>query len=178
MAWRQCHILHFRRIPCGNHHAARIGVVTDQVEHIGDLVDRAVRIVRRRRRPATPLRAVDRPQIAVLVGPFVPNVHVVLLQPTYVRGAFEEPQQLVGQAFEEHRLRGEQWEAVFEIETHLLAEQGNSARARAVGFQCAFRKDFAYQILVRHGNVRFRTCGNTSTNVCELFGSQSHNRQV
>ena len=32
-------------------------------------------------------------------------VHIALLQPTHVRGTFQEPQQLIGKSLEKHRLR-------------------------------------------------------------------------
>ena len=82
-------------------------MMLDQIKHVRDLVDGTVRIVRRGCGPATPLRAVYRTKIAVLVGPLIPDVHVMLLQPAHVGGTLEEPQQLIGQPLEEHGLRGQ-----------------------------------------------------------------------
>ena len=54
-------------------------------------------------RPArAPLAAVDRPEVAVRVGPLVPDLDPALLQPAHIGLAAEEPQQLV-----DHRLEME-----------------------------------------------------------------------
>ena len=97
-----------RRRPYGGNR-----MILDQIKHIGNLVDGAVRILRSGSRPGTPLHAVDRAQIAVLIRPFIPDVDVMLQQPIDIRRALEEPQQLVGQPFEEHRLvvsSGKYWD--------------------------------------------------------------------
>ena len=46
------------------------------------------------RRPGPPLVAVDRPEVAVLVGPLVPDRDAAVLQPLDVGVAAQEPQQL------------------------------------------------------------------------------------
>ena len=149
-------------------------MVLDQIEHIADLIDGAIGIIRRRRRPAAPLRTIHGAQIAVLIGPFIPNMHIVFLQPTHVRGPLQEPQQLIGESLEKHRFRGEQRKILAQVESHLLTEQADGARARAIGLQRALRQNTTYQILIRHGNVGFRACRNASTNISKLFRCQSH----
>ena len=152
-------------------------MMLDEVEHIGDLVDGAIRVLGGRRGPGTPLHAIDRAQIAVLVRPLIPNMHVVLQQPVDVGGTLQKPQQLIGQAFEEHGLGGQQREVLRQVKAHLLAEQGNRAGAGAIGLQRAFGQDLAHQVLIGHRNVRFGTCGDTGANICELFFGQSHVHQ-
>ena len=56
--------------------------------------------------------AVDRAEIAVRVGPFVPDRDPVLLQPADVRVAPEKPQQLVDHRPHVHLLRGHERKAV------------------------------------------------------------------
>ena len=149
-------------------------MVLDQIEHIANLIDGAIWIIRRRRRPAAPLRTIHGAQIAVLIGPFIPNMHIVFLQPTHIRGTLQEPQQLIGKSLEKHRFRSEQRKILAQVESHLLAEQTDGARARAIGLQRALRQDTTHQILIWHGNAGFRACRNASTNICKLFRCQSH----
>ena len=177
MAGRQRHLLHLGRVPRGDDHTAGIGMILDQIKYIGNLVDGAVRILRSGSRPGTPLHAVDRAQIAVLIRPFIPDVDVMLQQPVDIRRALEEPQQLVGQPFEEHRFGGQQWEILGQVETHLLPEQGNRTGSGAIGLQRAFGQNLAYQILIRHGNVGLGARRNTGTDICKLFFGQSHTHQ-
>ena len=149
-------------------------MILDKIKHIADLIDGTVRIIGRGRRPATPLSAVYGTQIAVLIGPFVPNMHIALLQPTHVRGTFQEPQQLIGKSLEKHRLRREQRKILAQVESHLLAEQADGTSARTIGLQRAFRQDLAHKVFIWHGNVGFRACRNTGTDICKLFRCQSH----
>src|ERR1041384_1706295 len=83
----------------------------------------------RRPRPPPPLLAVDRTELAVLVGPLVPDRHAVLLQVAHVRVALQEPQQLVDDRLHVQLLGREQRKALREVETHLAAEHGARARA-------------------------------------------------
>ena len=81
--------------------------------------------------------AVDRPEVAVLVGPLVPYPYPVFLQVAHVGVALEKPQQFVDNRLEMQFLGGEQRESLFEIESHLMAEHGERARARAVALRGA-----------------------------------------
>jgi hypothetical protein len=56
-----------------------------------DLIDGAAVLGR----PGAPLLAVDRAEIAVLVGPFVPNPHAVVVEVFDVGVAGQEPEQLM-----------------------------------------------------------------------------------
>ena len=70
--------------------AAAVGVGADLLDHLRDLVD----VPAVGRRPGAPLVAVDRPEVAVLVGPLVPDRDAAVLQPLHVGVAAQEPQQL------------------------------------------------------------------------------------
>ncbi|MPN36795.1 hypothetical protein SDC9_184306 [bioreactor metagenome] len=80
VAGRQRHLVDVAGVPGGNDVAARIRVVLQAVHELRDLVDQAAV----RGFPAPPLLAVDRAEVAVLVGPFVPDADPVLLQPANV----------------------------------------------------------------------------------------------
>ena len=70
MARRQSHLVDFGHIPGANQVTARIGVILEAIHQILDLVDMSTI----GSRPAAPLMTINRPQIAVFVSPFVPNV--------------------------------------------------------------------------------------------------------
>ena len=46
-------------------------------------------------RPGTPLISIDMTKVAILVGPFIPYPHTVVLQILYIRIPFQKPQQLM-----------------------------------------------------------------------------------
>ena len=77
-------------VPGAHDDPARVGVFAKEPHDLRDLVD----VPAVRRRPAAPLHAVDRAELAVLVGPLVPDRDAVLLQPAHVRVAAQEPEEL------------------------------------------------------------------------------------
>src|SRR5699024_5698325 len=99
-----------------------------------------------------PLRAVDGPEIAVPVGPFVPDGHVPLLQPAHVGVPAQEPQQLEDDRTGVHPLGGEQREALREVVADLLAEQAAGPGAGAVALGVAGLQHLAQEVLVRGGD--------------------------
>src|SRR5690606_16054127 len=72
--------------------------------------------------PASPLAAIDWPEIAVFVGPLVPDLHPPLLQPAHIGVPAQEPEQLINDGADMELFGGEQRKAVGEIEPHLIAE--------------------------------------------------------
>src|SRR5204863_5563250 len=107
-----------------------------------DLIDRAPF----RRRPAATLRAVHRAELAVCVGPLVPDRDAALLQPADVGIASQEPEQLVDDRFEMDFLGGQERKAGCQVETHLPAEGGQRAGARAVGLPVTVLEDVADEV--------------------------------
>ena len=94
------------------------GLVLQLPHDLGDLVD----VAAVGRRPGAPLHAVDRAEVAVGAGPFVPDRHAALLQPARIAVAAQEPQQLEDDGLEVDLLRRHQREALGEVEAHLVAE--------------------------------------------------------
>ena len=92
------------------------------------------------------MRAVDRPEIAVLVGPFVPDGDAVLVQIVDVGVAAQKPEQLVDDGFEVELLGREQRKAGGKIEPDLMAEDRARADAGAVAFFDALLEDAFHQI--------------------------------
>ena len=83
-------------------------------------------------RPGAPLRAVNRPQIAILVGPLIPDADTIFLQIGGIGIAIEEPEQLVNDGAQVALLGSHQRETFRQIEAHLMAEQGDSTGAGTV----------------------------------------------
>src|SRR2546427_9825659 len=94
----------------------------------------------------TPLVAVHRAELAVLVGPLVPDRHAALLQPAHVGVAAQEPQQLVDDRLQVQLLGGEQREAVLEREAHLAAEHRKRAGPGAVRLARAAAEQLFQQV--------------------------------
>ena len=108
-------------VPRRDDDAARVGLLAQQPDDVRDLVD----VPSVRRRPAPPLHPVHGAEVAVRVRPLVPDRHPVLLEPADVRLAAEEPQELVGDRAEVHLLRRHEWEALGQVEAHLVAEHAH-----------------------------------------------------
>ena len=114
----------------------------------GDLVD----VAAVGRLPVAPLLAVDRAEIAVLVGPFVPDADLALLQPADVGVAAQEPEQFDDDRSQVQLLGRQQREAVGEVEAHLRAEQRQGAGAGAVLLLDAFVEDPLHEVeILAHG---------------------------
>src|SRR5438309_1233854 len=84
------------------------------------------------RRPRAPLVPIHRPQLAVAIGPFVPDGHAIGAKVRDVGASLEEPEELVDYALHVDLLGREEREALGEVETHLVAEDGEGARAGAI----------------------------------------------
>src|SRR5215470_16850692 len=153
MARRQRHAFDLGRIPSGDDQPARIGIAADFIDHIGDLIDAAAV----RRRPRAPLVAVDRTEIAVLVGPFIPDAHAVLVEIFDIGIAAQEPEQLVDDGFDVQLLGGEKGKATPKVEAHLMAEDRARADAGAVALFDALAEHAFHQVeILAHRALRFR----------------------
>src|SRR6185437_1235258 len=100
------------------------------------------------RGPAAPLLAVHRAEVAVLIGPLVPDAHLVILEVTDVGIALQEPQQLVDDRAQVQLLGGDQREAVVEVEAHLPAEHAAGAGTGAVALLRAVFEHVREQVQV------------------------------
>jgi hypothetical protein len=87
VARRQRHALDVGRVPGRHQMAAGIRFGFQVFDQFRNLVD----LCAARRAPVAPLIAVHRPQLAVLVGPLVPDADAAFLQPFHVGVAAQEP---------------------------------------------------------------------------------------
>lgn len=144
----QRHAIYIPRIPCGDQMAARVGVLFQSVDKLHDLVDLAPV----GGFPVAPLMAVNRTEVAVLIGPFVPDANSVFFQVTDVGIALQKPQQLVNDRAQVQLLGGKHRKAGAEVEAHLPAEHRARTRTGAVCFWGALFENMAHQVKVlSHG---------------------------
>ena len=128
MTWRKGHLLDLGNIPCGNDHTARVRAVLYLVDHIRKLIDGTSV----RSRPAAPLMAVHRAQVAVFVSPFVPDSHSMVLEIFHVCVSRDEPQKLIDDRFQMDLLGRQERESLAEVIAHLIAEHTLRAGTGAV----------------------------------------------
>ena len=98
--------------------------------------------------PGTPLGAVNRPQVPVLIRPFVPNAHPVLLEVTDVGVPGDEPQQFIDDGLEVHLLGRQQRETIGKVAAQLVAEHAARARSCAVFLVNAVLHHVAHQVKI------------------------------
>mmetsp|Transcript_50959 Transcript_50959/g.119503 ORF Transcript_50959/g.119503 Transcript_50959/m.119503 type:complete len:266 (+) Transcript_50959:42-839(+) len=150
VAGHQRHLGQVGHVPGADDDAAAVRVGLERLHDVGDLVDMAAV----RRRPAAPLHAVDRAEVAIRPGPLVPDRHAALLQPLDVAVAAQEPQQLQDDGFQMHLLRRHQREASGEVEAHLVAKHAARAGAGAVALLHAMLEHMAHEVFVLAGGRR------------------------
>ncbi len=150
------HLVDLADVPGGDEVSAGVGIVFEGVHEAGDLVDgRAVLGL-----PGAPLLSVDGAELAVFVGPFVPDADAVFLEVGDVGVAFEEPEELVDDGAEVELFGGEAGEAVTKVEAGLAAEDREGAGAGAVGAFFAVLKDVPEEVeVLLHGGRVERGAG-------------------
>src|SRR6185312_11119504 len=117
MAGHQRHLLQLADVPGADNDAAGNGVALDLLYSLSDLVDRASFGWE----PGPPLLAIDRPKLAFLVRPLVPDRDSMLTQPGHVGVTTEEPQQLIHDGAQMHPLRGDERKSGAQVESHLVS---------------------------------------------------------
>ena len=144
MARRQRHLVDVGDVPRRDDVPAGVGVRADRLDDLRDLVDLAAV----GSRPRAPLVAVDRAEVAELVGPLVPDRDAALLEPAHVGVSAQEPEQLADDRAQVQPLGRDDGEALGEVEAHLVAEHAAGAGTRAVGLVDALRHDVVEQVEV------------------------------
>src|SRR5262245_24001455 len=96
MARRQSHLIEFAWVPGADDMAAAVGVLFDLRNYLVDLIDGSAI----GGAPIAPLRAVDAAEVALLVGPLVPDGHSAFVEVTDVRIAAQKPEEFVNDGFE------------------------------------------------------------------------------
>ena len=131
VAGRKGHFFDLSHVPGADDEAAAVGVFADLGDDLVDLVDGAAI----GGFPGAPLGAVNGAEIALGVGPLVPDGNAVLLEPADIGIAAEEPEELVDDGFQVEFLGRQEGKGVAEAEAGLGAEDGIGAGAGAVGLE-------------------------------------------
>ena len=128
--------------------AAGSGAVFQAVDELRDLIDGFAIILG----PRAPLLAVDGAEVAVFVGPFVPNADFVLLKVADVGLAFEKPEELVNNRAEMQLLGGQAGEAFAEVIARLTTKNTESTGAGSVSTLFAILENVGEKVEVSlHG---------------------------
>src|ERR1700734_1186589 len=106
MAWHEAHLLELAHVPRAHDDAAGIRIATELFERHAQLID----VAPVGRQPGTPLLAVDRSQLAALIGPLVPDRDSLIAQPRDIGIPPEKPEQLVDDRAQVNALRGDERE--------------------------------------------------------------------
>src|ERR1700733_11156862 len=107
MARRKLHALDLGHVPGRDHEAARVGVAADLVDYPCDLiVCPAVWPL-----PGAPLLTVDRAEITVFIGPFVPDGNAMRLEIGDVGVAPQKPDQLANDRLKVQLFSGDERKA-------------------------------------------------------------------
>ncbi len=144
VAWWQSHLVDFAGIPGGDDVTAAVGI-------FANLFDDAINLIQRPSvggAPVAPLCAVNTAEIAVGVGPFIPDGDAAFVEIFDIGVAFEEPEQLVNDGFEMQFLGGENRKSVGEWKPGLGAENREGAGAGAVGLEPALFEDETEELVV------------------------------
>ncbi len=148
MAGRQRHLVDIAGIPSRDDQPPRIRIGLERLDDPAELVDRGSIP----RRPRTPLRSIDGPQIAVFIGPLIPDSHPVIVQVFDVGVTPDEPQELMHDRFHVQPFRRQQRKSVGQIEPHLMAEDRSRARAGPVGLHRPVLQHLLHELqILSHG---------------------------
>ena len=150
VAGRQCHLGHVRDVPSRNDQASRFGVGSNFVFHPRDLINRASVGLG----PGPPLVPIHGAQVAVFVGPLVPDRDLVVLEPANVGVSSQEPQQFVDHGPDVDFFGGEKWESLGQVEPHLSTKQTTRSNAGTVFAIKAMTEDFVQKLQVCTHEIR------------------------
>ena len=89
-----------------------------------------------------------RAEIALLIGPVIPDRDAVILQISNIGIALQKPQQLVNNGFEVAFLGGDQRKAFGQVKAHLMGKDAIGTGAGAVTFKGAVVTHMAHQIKI------------------------------
>ncbi len=142
MARRQCHLRNIGGVPSRHDQSPRIGIRANRFHNLSNLIDTPAI----GRDPRPPLLAVDGAELAIIVGPFIPNCDLVLVEITNIRFSAQKPEQLVNDRPQVELLGREQRKALAQIEPHLVAKHAARAGARAVAFDDAVIENVLQQV--------------------------------
>ncbi len=99
-------------------------------------------------RPRPPLVAVDRAEVAVVVGPFIPDRDAVFFQISDIGRALQKPDQLMNNRLQMQLLGGHHREAFLQIETHLVTKYRSRTGTGTISFIGAMCENMAHEVKI------------------------------
>ena len=154
--------------PAADDKSATVRSLPDLIHHVTDLIEPVALVGAVRVEGCTevpPQVAVHRPELAggsaepcgLLLGrPFVPDAHPGLLERCDMGLSSEEPKQLVGDGLEVQLLCGEEGEPSGQVDSVLVAEDAERARAGAVLTGIALVEETSEKVEVHLHAPRYR----------------------
>ena len=131
-------------VPCTDDVPAAVGVGADGVDDGGYLIVYfAVRSF-----PGPPLGTVDRAEITVFGGPFVPDGDLVVVQVPDIRAALQEPEQFADDGTDVQALGGQKRKTVFQVVPDHPAEDGAGTGSGTVALVNAKVQYFLQQVQI------------------------------
>ena len=91
---------------------------------------------------------VDRAQVTVRIGPFVPDGHLMVMQVPDIGITFDKPQQFVYNRAQMDFLRRQKGKSLREVKSHLIAENGLCAGPRPVGLDMSVIHDMLQKLQI------------------------------
>ena len=147
----QRHLVDLSGVPGADDVTAAVGILFQILDDARDLVDGATL----GGAPPAPLRSVDGAEIAVRIGPLVPDRDAVLLEVADVGVPLEEPEQLVDDGAEVELLGGEQRKALPQVKALLRTKDRERSRAGAIFFPGPLIEDQAEETVIRKHGIRW-----------------------
>lgn len=139
VAWHQCHLIQFRYVPSTDNDASTVRIVLQVIHNALNLIDAFTALkgsipLVHERWPRPPLGSIHRPQVALAIRPFVPDMIVAVKKVLNIGLALQKPQELRNNQAEWNKLGCYQGESFLEIKPHLMAKDAAGARSGSVGF--------------------------------------------
>ncbi|MEY2598027.1 MAG: hypothetical protein RLZZ142_286 [Verrucomicrobiota bacterium] len=147
MTGREGHLMYFAGIPRRDDQPTTVRILADLGDDVGDLVEGAPV----RGPPVGPLGAIDSAEVALRIGPLVPDGDALGLEGSHVGVSAKEPEELVDDALEVQLFGGQKREALGEVEAGLGAKNGERAGAGAVFLRiAAFQNQTEQFVILAH----------------------------
>ena len=91
MAWHQRHLIKFTNVPSRDNDSSAVWIGFDGFDGLLNLVNDSAILGF----PFPPLLAIDRSEVSILIGPFVPNPNAVFLEVAHVGVSLQEPEKFM-----------------------------------------------------------------------------------
>ena len=148
MARRQSHIIGLPWMPGTYKHSATIRISLYLIEYILNLIHNNAISILVKSLKGTPLLAIHRSELTILISPLIPDTHTMLLKILHVGIALQEPQKLIDDRLEMQFLCSEQRKTISKIKAHLISKHALCSRTSTVSLHSTLFQDSVKQIKI------------------------------